>query len=158
MNGIDLYILARRLLKLGEQAIPRAGIHRLPTSMQLVLMDVSGHPDSTISEIVERTGFPQSLVSGAVARLEQGRAVVTRTDPRDRRRTLVRVAADVRQRAEKVPNVPLAEVIGPALGTDDPAKIEEVIALLTELARRLERAEKPVGDASATERMAGKDT
>lgn len=138
MNGVDLYVLARRLLKLGEAAIPGAGIHRLPASIQLVLMDVSEHPDSSISDIVERVGFPQSLVSGAVKRLESGGALVTRIDPKDRRRTLVRVAPDVRAKARKVKSRPLTDVVGEALGTDDPIEINDVLDMLTRLAERFE--------------------
>jgi DNA-binding MarR family transcriptional regulator len=74
---------------------------RLPVSVQLALTDISEHPDSTISETVRRTGFPQSLVSSAVARLAQGGVLTTRTDPVDRRRTLVRLAADVPARAAR---------------------------------------------------------
>lgn len=140
MNGVDLYVLARRLLKVGEAAIPGAGIHRLPTSVQLVLMDITEHPDCSISEIVHRVGFPQSLVSGAVKRMESGGALVTRVDPADRRRTLVRVAPDVRAKARKVKSRPLSEVVGEALGTDDPAVIAEVVDLLTRLADRFEAA------------------
>jgi DNA-binding MarR family transcriptional regulator len=143
MNGVDLYVLARRLLKLGEAAIPGAGIHRLPTSIQLVLMDVSEHPDSSISEIVDRVGFPQSLVSGAVKRLELGGALVTRIDPRDRRRTLVRVAPDVRAKARKVEGRPLTDVVGEVLGTDDPSEIDDVLDMLTRLAERFEAASSP---------------
>lgn len=147
MNGLDLYVLARRLLKVGEAAIPGAGIHRLPTSVQLVLMDVSEHPDSSISEIVNRVGFPQSLVSGAVKRLEVGGALVTHVDPDDRRRTLVRVAADVRSKARKVPSRPLSDVIGDALGTQDQAEIGEVLNMLSRISERFEAAS--AGPASA---------
>jgi DNA-binding MarR family transcriptional regulator len=147
MDGVDLYVLARRLLKVGESAIPAAGIHRLPTSVQLVLMDVSDHPDTSISEIVHRVGFPQSLVSGAVKRMELGGALVTRTDPDDRRRTLVRVAPDVRARSRKVQSRPLTDVVRDALGTDDAAEVDEVVEMLTRLARRFEQA--AVGQESA---------
>ncbi len=50
------------------------------------------HPDSSISEITERTGFPQSLVSTAVAKLRDVGVVETEPDPTNRRRTLVRAA------------------------------------------------------------------
>ncbi len=145
MNGLELYILGRRLMKIGQEATPQAGIHRLPTSVQLVLMDISEHPDSSISDIVERTGFPQSLVSTAVARMRDGGALETNTDAADRRRTLVRVSPKVRARMAQVPTTPLEDVLGPALGINDPAEVADLLSALESLARRFD---KDVGQAS----------
>jgi DNA-binding MarR family transcriptional regulator len=139
VNGFDLYVLGRRLMRLGQEATPRAGIHRLPTSVQLVLVDVGDHPGTTVSAVVTRTGLPQSLVSGAIARLRDGGALVTETDPDDRRRTLVRPSPDIPARRAQVPTTPLTDVLGPALGTEDPDEIAHAIELLTELAARFER-------------------
>lgn len=139
MNGFDLYVLGRRLMRLGQDATPRAGIHRLPTSVQLVLVDVGEHPGTSVSEVVTRTGLPQSLVSAAVARLRDGGALLTETDPGDRRRTLVRPSPAIAARKAKVPTTPLEDVLGPALGLEDPHEIAHVVELLNELATRLER-------------------
>jgi DNA-binding MarR family transcriptional regulator len=90
VNGPELFRLGRRLMKVGVQATPNAGFRDLPKGVRIVLVDVHEHPDSTIGQIVERTGFPQSHVSAAVARLRESGALLTTTDPSDRRRTLVR--------------------------------------------------------------------
>lgn len=139
MNGFDLYVLGRRLMRLGQDATPTAGIHRLPTSVQLVLVDVGDHPGTSVSEVVTRTGLPQSLVSAAVARLRDGGALLTETDPADRRRTLVRPSPTIAARRAQVPTTPLAEVLGPALGLQDAQEIGRVVELLTELATHFER-------------------
>jgi DNA-binding MarR family transcriptional regulator len=139
VNGFDLYVLGRRLMRLGQEATPRAGIHRLPTSVQLVLVDVGDHPGTSVSQIVTRTGLPQSQVSAAINRLREGGALVTDTDPRDRRRTLVRPSPTIRKRRDQVPTTPLEDVLGPALGVEDPDEIAHVVELLTELAARFER-------------------
>lgn len=139
MNGFDLYVLGRRLMRLGQDATPTAGIHRLPTSVQLVLVDVGDHPGTSVSEVVTRTGLPQSLVSAAVARLRDGGALLTETDPADRRRTLVRPSPAIAARRAQVPTTPLAEVLGPALGLQDAQEIARVVELLTELATHFER-------------------
>ncbi len=89
MNGPELYRLGRRLIRLGVKAIPPGGFRELPTSVRMVLVDVLEHPETTISQIVERTGFPQSHVSSAVARLRDAGVLKTTADPNDRRRTLV---------------------------------------------------------------------
>ncbi len=39
MNGLELFLLARKLMKIGEAAIPAAGFHELPTSVRSVLID-----------------------------------------------------------------------------------------------------------------------
>ncbi len=138
MNGFDLYVLGRRLMRLGQEATPRAGVHRLPTSVQLVLVDVGDHPGTSVSEVVARTGLPQSLVSAAVARLREGGALLTETDPADRRRTLVRPSPDIPARRGQVPTTRLEDVLGPALGLEDPHEITHVVELLTELVARFE--------------------
>ena len=100
MNALELFLLGRKLMKLGEQAIPTtAGFHQLPTSVRSILIDVFEHPNSSVGEITTRTGFPQSHVSAAVARLREGGALVTTVDPNDRRRTLVRPSPEVPRRA-----------------------------------------------------------
>lgn len=139
MNGFDLYVLGRRLMRLGQEATPTAGIHRLPTSVQLVLVDVGDHPGTSVSEVVARTGLPQSLVSAGIARLREGGALVTEVDPQDRRRTLVRPSPAIASRRAQVPTTPLEDVLGPALGIEDNAEIAHVIELLTELVTRFER-------------------
>lgn len=139
MNGFDLYVLGRRLMRLGQEATPTAGIHRLPTSVQLVLVDVGDHPGTSVSEVVARTGLPQSLVSAGIARLREGGALVTEVDPQDRRRTLVRPSPAIASRRAQVPTTPLEDVLGPALGIEDTAEIAHVVELLTELVTRFER-------------------
>src|SRR5215470_7868218 len=98
MSGLELFLLGRNLMKIGEEAIRaeaslaiamRGSSTRLPTSVRSVLIDVCQHPNSSIGEITARTGFPQSHVAASVARLRKERAVVTVVDSSDRRRTLV---------------------------------------------------------------------
>ena len=56
---------------------------------RLVLEDVITHPDSSISEVHQRTGFGQSHVSASVARLNERGLLVTAADPGDARRTWI---------------------------------------------------------------------
>jgi DNA-binding MarR family transcriptional regulator len=137
VNGFDLYVLGRRLMRLGQEATPRAGFHRLPTSVQLVLVDIGDHPGTSVSEVVSRTGLPQSLVSTAIARLRDGGALLTETDPEDRRRTLVRPPPDLAARTARVPSTPLDDVLGPALGIEDPEQVAALIGALEDVAARL---------------------
>jgi DNA-binding MarR family transcriptional regulator len=145
VNGIELYVLGRRLMKLGQGAMPRAGFRRLPSSVQTILLDVSEHPDSSISQIVARTGFPQSLVSEAVARLREGGALRTAIDPSDRRRTLVRLSPEIPARMNRAPADSVEPVLAEVLGTDDPAELANVVSTLTALAERFAAAaQQPV--------------
>ncbi|MFE5535722.1 hypothetical protein [Streptomyces sp. NPDC056492] len=61
----------------------------------------------------------------------------TATDPRDRRRTLVRRDPEVSDRRAEVAAAPVDGALSTALGTTDPAEPAEVTALLESLARRL---------------------
>lgn len=95
MDGIELFLLGRALMKLGEEALPEppggSGRYAGGTrSVVIVAGDIAAHPDTTVGETAQRTGLPQSQVSGAVARLREAGSVETAPDPADRRRTLVR--------------------------------------------------------------------
>jgi DNA-binding MarR family transcriptional regulator len=94
VTGPELFRLGRRLMKLGVLAMPAGGFRDLPISVRIVLVDVFEHPGTTKGQIVERTGFPQSHVSQAVARLRDGGVLETSIDRDDRRRTLVSPAPD----------------------------------------------------------------
>jgi SAM-dependent methyltransferase len=137
VNGLQLCLLGRKLMKIGEEALPGAGFHQLPASVRLVLLDVFEHPNSSVREITARVGFPESHVSAAVARLRDGGAVETAADPQDRRRTLVRPSPEVRQQAAHHSADPIDGALAAALGTDDPTEIGPAVAAIEELARRL---------------------
>ncbi|GAA5192242.1 hypothetical protein GCM10023322_51430 [Rugosimonospora acidiphila] len=140
MNGIELFLLGRTLMKIGEEAIPTDGVGQYSTSHRSVLIvasDIRAHPDSAVGEIAERTGFPQSKVSACVARLREAGAVDTSTDPQDRRRLLVRPASQVSERVAQVRAAPIDSALGAALGSRDPQVLTEVRAALDALARHL---------------------
>ena len=138
MNGLQLFLLGRKLMKLGEEALPPSGFQRLPTSVRSVLVDVYEHPGSSVSEITERTGFPQSHVSASVARLRDNGGVITTADPADRRRTLVSPNPEViRSGLPSMPWVPVDEMLPQAIGSDDPGQVAEAVAALELLARLL---------------------
>ena len=71
MNGLELYLLGRRLMKLGEEALPPSGLDNMAASVRSVLTDVFSHPGSSVSEIVERTGFPQAKRLVAIGRIPE---------------------------------------------------------------------------------------
>jgi DNA-binding MarR family transcriptional regulator len=139
MNGVELFLLGRTLMKLGEEAMPappddgvrRAGSTRM---VLIVLSDVLGHPGTSVGEIAERTGLPQSQVSTAVARLREAGSVETSQDPADRRRMLVRKATTTSARVATVCDTTIDAALTRALG--DPYAAEEVAATLSTLAER----------------------
>jgi DNA-binding MarR family transcriptional regulator len=137
MDAVQLTLLGRTLMGLGVQAMPQSGFSRLPPSVRLVLVDAFSNPGSSIREITERTGLPQSLVSEAVGRLKNAGALITGQDPGDRRRTLVRPAPEVWARLPDIPSNSIETVLAEALESDDPADVTEVIAALEFLMRRL---------------------
>ncbi|GAA3218740.1 hypothetical protein GCM10020216_028620 [Nonomuraea helvata] len=140
VNGVELFLLGRTLMKIGEEAMPTEGIGEHSTSVRTVLIvasDLRGHPDTTVGEIAARTGLPQSAVSAAVARLRTAGAVITETDPADRRRTIIREAPKVSDRVAEVRDASIDAALAAALGTDDPARVSVTVAMLEELAARL---------------------
>ncbi|WP_228011107.1 MarR family winged helix-turn-helix transcriptional regulator [Nonomuraea phyllanthi] len=140
MNGVELFLLGRALMKIGEEAMPAEGIGEHSTSVRTVLIvvsDLRAHPGTTVGEIAARTGLPQSAVSAAIARLRTAGAVIAETDPADRRRTIIREAPEVSERVTRVRDTPIDAALAAALGTDDPGRVSETVAALEELAERL---------------------
>ncbi|GAA4201656.1 MarR family transcriptional regulator [Microbispora amethystogenes] len=150
MNGVDLFLLGRTLMKIGEEAMPVEGITPSRTTQAaslrtvlVVVADLRAHPETSVGEIAARTGLPQSAVSAAVARLKEAGAVVTAPDPADRRRVVIRQAPGRSARVEAVRAAGVEGPLAAALGTDDPAQIAEVVAALTFLAGRLAPGSAP---------------
>jgi DNA-binding MarR family transcriptional regulator len=146
MDGFELFQLGRRLMKLGEQAIPEVGVLRLSGPTRAVVFDVFENPDSSILDITARVHFPQSQVSACVARLRQAGVLETTTDPEDRRRTLVRPTAEARRRAHDRPPAKIDEAIAQAIGTDDPAdisRVQDTLAVLADLLRPRDQPDDP---------------
>ncbi|MFG2005061.1 MarR family winged helix-turn-helix transcriptional regulator [Spirillospora sp. NPDC048911] len=140
MNGVELFLLGRTLMKIGEEALPTDGLGDQPTGVRTVLIvvsDVRAHPGSAVGEIASRTGLPQSAVSGAVARLREAGAVVTEPDARDRRRLLIQPAPEISGRVEEVRSTSIDNALATALGSDDPQRVAKLVALLEELAQHL---------------------
>lgn len=142
MTPVQLFLLGRTLMKVGEEALPdlppSAGSHRVGTRAALVVLsDVLGHPDTSVSAVAARTGLPQSQVSGAVARLKDAGSLVTAPDPADGRRQLIRRAPDVSERVAEVRASRIDDALAAALGTDDPERLREVTEALDVLGRYL---------------------
>ncbi|MEV6214923.1 helix-turn-helix domain-containing protein [Nocardia sp. NPDC051833] len=137
MDGVELFLLGRTLMKIGEEALPTEGLGGGHRPVLVVTSDIVAHPDSTVGEIARRTGLPQSAVSTAVARLEEAGSITTDTDPRDRRRTVIRPAARISARVAQIRASTIDAAVTAALPTDDPAATAEVLNALDILARHL---------------------
>ncbi|TDW22418.1 MarR family transcriptional regulator [Kribbella kalugense] len=142
MNGVDLFLLGRALMRIGEDALPEppGGAAKYAGSARMVLIvasDIAEHPETAVGEIAARTGLPQSQVSTAIARLKEAGAVITTTDPADRRRALVSRAAGVSDRLAEVRATSIEPALAKALGTDDPARVAELSRALDQLVRDL---------------------
>jgi DNA-binding MarR family transcriptional regulator len=134
MESTELFLLGRRLVKLAEEGLPNGGGN---SNARFVLIDVSSHPGSSISEITTRTGFPQSHISMVVTRLRERGLLRTEVDAQDRRRTLVYCVPDAVRRARRRITSTVEGPIGRALGTDDPDRVAEVVEALQLVASRL---------------------
>ncbi|MGW5382729.1 MarR family winged helix-turn-helix transcriptional regulator [Nocardia sp. NPDC003963] len=140
MNGVELFLLGRTLMKIGEEAMPTEGLPEYATSVRSVLIvasDIVENPGSAVGEIAARTSLPQSQVSGCVARLREAGAIVSEPDPADRRRVLIRQAPEASGRVDLVRSTTIDSALAAALGTADPDDIAEVVTALDILAQRL---------------------
>ncbi len=134
-------------MKIGEESMRGPDAPPVPTGLRLIVIDLSEHPDSSIGEIAARTGLPQSHVSQSVARLQARGAVETASDPRDGRRTLVRLSPGVPARASRLGSVSVDHVLSEAMGITDSRGAELVDALKSVLAhlRESDGEEERVG-------------
>ena len=139
MNTGELFILSRRLMKVAEDHLPMGPKGWANTSTRLILIDVAANSGTSISEIVVRTGFPQSLVSSTVARLKEIGVVDSQPDPADRRRTLVTVTPMANDRARNNPAAaaPMERTLADAMPGASAHEVAEVVAALELLARHL---------------------
>jgi DNA-binding MarR family transcriptional regulator len=131
---MSLYLLGRKLMQIAEGMLPTG---RKVTSARLVFVDVAYHPNSSITEITERTGFPQSLVSTAVARLREIGLLQTEPDPLDRRRTLVRTTPTINDVEVRLSQVSIDDVLAKELAPEHEKELANVIASLDLLSRLL---------------------
>ena len=134
---MQLYLLGRRLTKIGESAFVGPSIADLPPGVALILTDVFAHPGTSIGEVVQRTGLPQGHVSKSVARFRNRGAVTTATDPADGRRTLVTPTASAREAVALQSAAPIDAALTEALGGASPAAVQATVALLEDLAASL---------------------
>ncbi|WP_406285383.1 MarR family transcriptional regulator [Embleya sp. NBC_00896] len=159
MNGVELFLLGRTLMKIGEEAMPEpaGGADRYAGSTRsilIVLGDLSAHPDSAIGEIAKRTGLPQSQVSTAVARLKEAGSIETTPDPTDRRRMLVRRSPEPSSRVTEVRATTIDDALVRIVDPTDGEAIAEVKEALATLARHLPPTAlarlRPRGDVSSS--------
>lgn len=134
MNPMSLFLLGRRLMQIAEGALPGG---RKGTSLRLVFVDIAYHPNSSITEITTRTGFPQSLVSTAVARLRDRGVVESEPDPLDRRRTLVRASAAVKGINDRLAQISIDDLVAQELSNEGEGELDDVIAAINLLSRLL---------------------
>lgn len=136
MNGVELFLLGRSLMKIGEAALPAdsGGAER---SVLIVIDEVVNHTRATVSEIARRTRLPQSAVSTAVARLAEAGTVTLETDPQDRRRTIIRMADGISHRVESIRATTIDHAVAEAVSSEQPNAARDVIEALDVIARYL---------------------
>jgi DNA-binding MarR family transcriptional regulator len=137
MNGFELFLLGRKLAKMGIETIPSSALDEFPPSAQAVLIDVLEYPSSSIGEIAKRTELPQSQVSAAATLLEERCLLEAVSDPNDRRRTLVRAAPGVGRKIRKKVDVPIDQTVADAIASTSPDDLFEVLKALEVLSLQL---------------------
>ncbi len=137
VTPVELILLSRALLKIGEQSLPspeggRTGGER---AVVVVMSDIYSHDGTTVTEVARRTGLPQSAVSVAVARLRTAGSVLTTPDPADRRRQLLHRNPALSARRREVAAADIRPALAAALPPDAP--MPEILAALETLNRHL---------------------
>ena len=137
MNGLELFLLGRKLAKMGIETIPSSALNEFPPSAQAVLIDVLEYPNSSIGEIAKRTELPQSQVSAAATMLEERCLLETVSDPNDGRRTLVRGAPGVGRKIRRKVDVSVDQTVAEALASTNPDDLARALEALEFLSMQL---------------------
>ncbi|MEV4536982.1 helix-turn-helix domain-containing protein [Asanoa sp. NPDC049518] len=141
MTPVEIILLGRTLMKIGEQALPAPEDGSPPggeRTVVIVMTDIYENPGTTVGEVARRTGLPQSAVSGSVARLRSVGSVISEPDPKDRRRQLLARNPELTPRRRTVATATVDEAVAAALGDEhSPADLAAVLAALETLGDRL---------------------
>jgi DNA-binding MarR family transcriptional regulator len=136
MEMHELYKLGRTLIDAAERAQGATETGMSPSEF-LVLRDLFINGESSIRQIVARTGLAQSRVSICIQSLVKRGWVTTSSDPADGRKTLARVTKRVEvegmRRRTRDANDALAPLLA-AASADDRKAITSALERLYELA------------------------
>jgi DNA-binding MarR family transcriptional regulator len=135
MDSGQLHRLGRRLIELSRNASADPADPPMAPVEIAVLEDVIKNPDTSITEIGQRTGFAQSHVSTTVARLRERDLMLTTPDPSDGRRVRVRVSRAAMRGIMRRSHRPIRTAVEAAVSDQSAAR--RVTALLDELAELL---------------------
>ena len=128
----DLYQLGRRLTELAYQGMGADRLGLTPSEF-LVLRDLFMNGESSIGDVVARTGLAQSRVSTAVATLRDRGWAATKADPADGRKTLVDLTEQVRAAGTRRRETRAEGSLATALADVGPAERDALIAALGRL-------------------------
>ncbi|GIF65033.1 hypothetical protein Ais01nite_30680 [Asanoa ishikariensis] len=136
MTPVEIILLGRTLMKIGEQALPTPEDGTPPggeRTVVIVMTDIYQNPGTTVGEVARRTGLPQSAVSGSVARLRSVGSVISEPDPRDRRRQLLGRNPNLTPRRRTVAAATVDDAVAGALGEHTPTDLATVLSALETL-------------------------
>lgn len=130
MNGIELYLLAQKLMAIATESLPEdAALRRVTPVAGLVLEDVIRNPGASAAAVSERTGLGPDHVSAIVAELAADGLVETRDE-----RILMS-----RDRSFRISDLGgIDGALAAALPDAGAGAVGEVAAALDSLARHLE--------------------
>jgi SAM-dependent methyltransferase len=133
VNGVELYLLGQRLLRIGGDALSEdSRLRRLSPSAWLIMADAVLYRGTTVSEIARRTGLPQDHVSASVSRLAADGLLETGVAPNGRQS----ISAHHALRLEEA-GASADSALAAALDTQDAGQVREFAAALESLSRRL---------------------
>jgi len=157
MDLLDLYRLGSALVDVSRRAMVPPNVQFDFGSGGAVLMArlFEREEGGTITQLTELTGFAQSRVSTVVAHLHSLGWVTTETDPRDRRRTVVRLTTGVRRgigRAFAQPATGALDELLEGLAAAERSHVTDALERLARLLRDRADAVVPIPSTAAGRR------
>jgi len=140
MNMSNLVALGRALLRIAEKMGNRVGGREFTFAEIVVLARSYHHERATITDLVRETGLAQSYVSTTVRGLAEEGVLILEVDPGDRRRTIVRIADDVRAYMTSLKTASIADELREVFAVADEEDLARIISLLEELVAHVDPA------------------
>ncbi|MBF6329426.1 MarR family winged helix-turn-helix transcriptional regulator [Nocardia transvalensis] len=139
MDVVRLNRLARDLREIALRASQGGGDLPISVTELAVVEHVARHPGASVGDISRGTGVAQSRISQIVQQFTREGVFALERDPEDRRRTRVRLDAELRRRAyQDHGRRDIRAALAEALPKLSESEVEHTMSLLEELGELFE--------------------
>lgn len=128
MKAVTLHKLGRRLVSEANRLTYATAKADFTPAELAILEDLYAHPNSSVKQIKDRTGFAQSHVSVSLSKLTERGQVVLASDPKDARSRLADLTPATRATISKRSASDVEAGLTAALGQADAQRLVKLLS------------------------------